>query len=92
MRVEAKAAREVEDNKILERRMKLLRVSQQRKETRLEQILHNETVMVERTFAEELTKVKKRQEQEFLRVLESASRRAIGRYMRIDSDTCYVFL
>jgi len=79
MRAKVKRAREIEDAKILENRMNLLYMSHKRKEGRLEYILAEETKEVYRRFAEEEERCLKRQETEFLRVLENATRRAIGR-------------
>jgi len=79
MRIKVKKAREIEDAKILENRMNLLAMSHKRKEGRLEYILAEETKEVYTRFRDEEEKCLKRQETEFLRVLELATRRAIGR-------------
>lgn len=90
MRVEAKKAREAEENTILFQRLKALALSHSRKEQRFEFILQEETRKMEEQFAKEEQEVGERQEKEFLRVLESASRRAVGRAKRCACQMPYL--
>lgn len=89
MREKAKKARKEEEDKILDQRMRNLTVSQNRKEQRLEYILAEETRQMETRFKKEEGKLLKRQEIEFLRVLENATRRAIGRVKKCNCATPY---
>lgn len=89
MRQRAKKAREEEEHEIIEKRMKVLHMAQRRKEQRLEYILAEETRQMNERFKKEEDKMLKRQEQEFLRVLENASRRAIGRVKKCNCETPY---
>ena len=70
MRTEAKKMREAEDNNILTQKMKSLAVSQRRKEQRLEYVLAEEVSEMRAKFRLEEEKLLRRQEQEFLQVLE----------------------
>lgn len=89
MREKAKKARAEEEAKILFQRMKTLAISHHRKEQRLEFILAEETRQMMEVFKQEEGKMLKRQEIEFLRVLENATRRAIGRVKKCNCATAY---
>jgi hypothetical protein len=89
MREKAKKARQEEENRILSQRMKILAISQSRKEQRLEYILAEETRIMNEKFQKEEEKLLHRQEIEFLRVLENATRRAIGRVKKCNCATPY---
>lgn len=89
MREKAKKARAEEEGKILYQRMKTLAISHARKEQRLEFILSEETRQMTERFDAEESKLLKRQEIEFLRVLENATRRAIGRVKKCNCLTVY---
>lgn len=89
MREKAKKARAEEESKILYQRMKTLAITHHRKEQRLEFILAEETRQMNERFAVEERKLLKRQEIEFLRVLENATRRAIGRVKKCNCDKPY---
>eukprot|EP01031_Cornospumella_fuschlensis_P024357 gene24357-29442_t len=89
MREKAKKARQEEEDKILAQRMKTLAISQNRKAQRLEYILAEETKQMTDRFREEEEKLLKRQEMEFIRVLENASRRAIGKVKKCNCPTPY---
>eukprot|EP01038_Epipyxis_sp_PR26KG_P010121 gene10121-13604_t len=89
MRQKAKKSRKEQEDKILEQRMNTLAISHNRKAMRLEFVLGNETKEMEARFAEEEQKMLKRQEIEFLRVLEGASRRALGRVKKCNCATPY---
>ena len=90
MRSKAQTQRDKEEEKILEQRMKLLHVSHVRKEQRLEFILMGEAKELKEHFKDEEDKLLKRQEIEFLRVLESATRRAIGRVKKCNCTQPYL--
>jgi hypothetical protein len=90
MREKARKARNREESKILEQRMKLLRVSHMRKQQRLEYILEQETNEMMERFRQEEENCLKRQEQEFLRVLENATRRAVGRVKKCNCTAPYL--
>ena len=79
-----------EENILLDQRMKLLSVSHSRKQQRLEFILIQETKTLNVLFNEEEEKCLKRQEIEFLRVLEGATRRAIGRVKKCNCTQPYL--
>lgn len=89
MREKAKKARAEEEAKILYQRMKTLAITHHRKEQRLEFILAEETRQMNEKFADEERKLLKRQEIEFLRVLENATRRAIGRVKKCNCEKPY---
>lgn len=89
MRMKAKKARAEEEGKILFQRMKTLGMSHARKEQRLEFILAEETRKMNERFENEERKLLRRQEIEFLRVLENATRRAIGRAKKCNCPTTY---
>ncbi|KAJ1392127.1 hypothetical protein B484DRAFT_408560, partial [Ochromonadaceae sp. CCMP2298] len=89
MMKKAKEARQEEEDKMLAYRMKGLAMSHKRKESRLEQILSEETRQMGETFQIEEAKCLKRQETEFLRVLESATRRAVGRVKKCNCEQSY---
>jgi hypothetical protein len=90
MRVEAKKARDKEDQDVLDQRMKVLGISHARKEGRFEFMLAQEVrEMIER-FEREEEKLLKRQEVEFLRVLESATRRALGKSKKCNCPKAYL--
>ena len=90
MREKAKKERTKEENVLLDQRMKLLAVSHCRKSQRLEFILAQETKVMNDHFTDEEDKCLKRQEIEFLRVLESATRRAIGRVKKCNCTQPYL--
>eukprot|EP01039_Chlorochromonas_danica_P010068 gene10068-11143_t len=90
MREKAKKARGEEENRILFQRMKTLGISQSRKQQRLEYILGEETRQMKERFRHEEEKMLRRQEVEFLRVLENASRRAIGRVKKCNCIAPYM--
>jgi hypothetical protein len=90
MRVKAAKERTKEETVLLDQRMKLLAVSHLRKEQRLEFILMQETKAMNEHFTDEEDKCLKRQEIEFLRVLESATRRAIGRVKKCNCTQPYL--
>jgi exonuclease III len=70
MREKARKQRTKEETVLLDQRMKLLTVSHLRKQQRLDFILMQETKGMNDHFADEEDKCLKRQEIEFLRVLE----------------------
>jgi hypothetical protein len=90
MREKARKARNKEEHQILHQRMKLLRVSHLRKQQRLEYILEQETKEMKERFRQEEDSCLKRQEQEFLRVLENATRRAVGRVKKCNCTAPYL--
>ena len=79
MRERAKVARAKEEEEMLDYRMKVLAMAQSRKFQRLESILNEETRQMDEKFKKEEESLLRRQEAEFLRVLENATRRAVGR-------------
>jgi hypothetical protein len=79
MREKVRIVREKEEKELYEYRLKMLRQSQSRKSNQLEMRLTEETRVMEDSVTQETEKCRKRQKEEFLRVLEGASRRAIGR-------------
>jgi len=89
MREKAKQAREEEEEEMLNKRMHILAISQARKERRLEAILAEETRQMNEKFMDEEKKLLKRQEGEFMKVLENATRRAIGRVKKCNCATPY---
>jgi hypothetical protein len=90
MRVKVKIAREKEEETIVAQRMKLLGLAHMRKQARLEYILSEEWKDLMTKNKEEEDRMVKRQELEFLRVLESATRRAIGRVKKCNCDKAYL--
>lgn len=56
----------------------------------MEYLLNQEIQEMEKKFEEEEMKMKKRQEQEFLRILENATRRAIGRVKKCACTEAYL--
>eukprot|EP01036_Dinobryon_divergens_P028325 gene28325-37256_t len=90
MRIKAKRARDEEENRVLYQRMKNLAISHRRKEQRLETIIANELTQIKIKFQDEEEKMIRRQEVDFLRVLEAASRRALGRVKKCNCDKEYV--
>lgn len=79
MRERAKEARRKDEDDMLEYRMHVLGMAHNRKQQRLESILQEETRQMEEKFKSEEDAMLRRQEAEFLRVLESATRRAVGK-------------
>jgi hypothetical protein len=89
MREKAKKARAEEEAKILYQRMKILAISHRKKEDRLEFVLAEETRLMNERFETEVRKLLQRQEEEFVRVLENATRRAIGRVKKCNCAKPY---
>jgi hypothetical protein len=90
MRETVRIAREKEEEVLLKQRMKLLSISHMRKEARLEYILSEESKEMNSKLAAEEAKMFKRQEIEFFRVLESATRRAVGRVKKCNCREPYL--
>lgn len=90
MREKVRIVREKEEKELFEYRLKMLRQSQQRKSNQLEMKLSEETRQMEDFVAQETEKCRKRQKEEFLRVLEGASRRAIGRVKKCNCAEPYL--
>lgn len=90
MRKKAKASREKEENELVEQRMKLLGIAHMRKEGRLEFILSEELNDAKQKFADEERKLLELQEIEFLRVLEGATRRAVGKLKKCNCTKDYL--
>lgn len=89
IREQAKSAKEEEEKMALNQRMRVLAIAQSRKERRLEAILAEETRLMNEKFQEEEEKMLKRQEVEFLKVLENATNRAMGRAKKCNCATPY---
>ena len=79
MRGKATDEKKQEEIDIIEQRMKLLRISHKRKEDRLEYTLNLETQALMEQFAHEEQHLLDRQEQNFSKMLEVASRAAMGK-------------
>lgn len=90
MRTKAKRQRDREEERILSNRMTLLKNSHRRKELKLEYLLNQEMQELRKKFEDEEAKLKARQEQEFLRILDSATRRAIGRVKKCACTEAYL--
>lgn len=90
MRQKAKKQRQDEEQAILEQKLKLLSLSHTRKKQRLEAALQEEIGEMELRFDAEEKKLLKRQELEFIRVLEGASRRAIGKVKKCNCVQAYL--
>eukprot|EP00600_Ochromonadales_sp_CCMP1393_P006370 CAMPEP_0174967318 /NCGR_PEP_ID=MMETSP0004_2-20121128/7520_1 /TAXON_ID=420556 /ORGANISM="Ochromonas sp., Strain CCMP1393" /LENGTH=1434 /DNA_ID=CAMNT_0016216443 /DNA_START=463 /DNA_END=4767 /DNA_ORIENTATION=+ len=89
MMKKASDARKEEEENMLAYRMKGLAMAHKRKQQRLEFILEEETKQMNGQFQLEEAKCLKRQETEFLRVLESATRRAVGRVKKCNCEHSY---
>ena len=90
MREKVKKLREKEEKDLFDYRLKMLRAAQQRKLGQLEMKLAEETRLMELSVNQETDKCRKRQKEEFLRVLEGASRRAIGRVKKCNCAEPYL--
>ncbi len=90
MRQKAKKQRQDEEQAVLEQKLKLLSLSHTRKKQRLEAALQEEIGEMELRFDAEEKKLLKRQELEFIRVLEGASRRAIGKVKKCNCVQAYL--
>ena len=90
MRQKAKKQRQDEEQSVLEQKLKLLSLSHTRKKQRLEAALQEEINEMELRFDAEEKKLLKRQELEFIRVLEGASRRAIGKVKKCNCVQAYL--
>ena len=90
MRLKVKKAREEEETELVDYRLKMLRAAQERKRMKLEMQLMEETRMLEQSIIEEKEKVRRRQKEEFLRILESASRRALGKVKKCNCAEPYL--
>lgn len=90
MRDKAKTQRDKEEAQILALRMRSLKVSHTRKQHRLEYLIAQETAELEEKIKSEEHKLIKRQELEFVRILEGASRRAIGKTKKCNCVAAYL--
>lgn len=90
MRQKVKEAREKEETVMLEQRLKLLSVSHMRKQAKLDYILNEEMKQTMGKIANEELKMSRRHELEFMRVLEGATRRAVGRVKKCNCDEPYL--
>ena len=90
MRNKVKEFRIKQESDLLNQRMKLLGVSQMRKQARVEYILHEELKQSESRLAAEEAKMFKRQEIEFVRALDGATRRATGRIKKCNCGEPYL--
>jgi hypothetical protein len=70
MRIKATKQRKKEETDVLENRMRLLAVAHQRREMKLEFLLQGDTNKMEDMFAREQAKLMRKQQEEFLRLLE----------------------
>jgi hypothetical protein len=90
LRTKVKVVREKEEKELLDYRLKMLHAAQMRKQARFEQILAEETKHLEVKLEEEKQKMRRRQQEEFLRVLENASRRALGKIKKCNCAEIYL--
>ena len=90
MRVKATKQRKKEEAEILSNRMRLLAVAHQRREAKLKAQLDDETRKMEEKFAKEKAKLMRKQQEEFLRLLEGATRRALGRVKKCNCRYAYL--
>lgn len=90
MRQKVKVAREQEETVMLDQRLKLLSVSHMRKQAKLEYILNEEMKQTMGKIASEEAKMARRHEIEFMRVLEGATRRAVGRVKKCNCHEPYL--
>lgn len=90
MREKVRRTREKEEKDLFDYRLKMLRAAQQRKLGQLEMKLAEETRQTELHVTQETEKCRKRQKEEFLRILEGASRRAIGRVKKCNCAEPYL--
>jgi len=90
MRATVKVEREKEEMKLLEHRTKLLGIAQNKKWIRLDYILNAETEELHARLKAEENKLLKKQEVEFIRALEGASRRAVGKVKKCNCTKPYL--
>jgi hypothetical protein len=90
LRSKVKIVREKEERELLDYRLKMLHAAQKRKEARFEAVLEEEGKELEVKLEEEKEKMRRRQQEEFMRILENASRRAIGRVKKCNCAEVYL--
>ena len=90
LRKRVKEWRQKEDEELLNQRMKLLHVSHNRKWAKLEQQLKEEEQEFERRIAEEEKNLLAKQERDFLHLLDTTTRRAIGRVKKCNCTKPYL--
>lgn len=90
MRATVKIEREKEEKILVDHRTKILSVAQNKKYQRLEYILNAETEELHNVLKAEETKLLKKQEVEFIRALEGASRRAVGKVKKCNCTKPYL--
>ena len=82
--------REQEEKDLLEYRLKMLGAAQGRKRMKMEQEIAEDTSKLEEQLTTEWNKVRKRQKEEFMRLMENASRRAIGKAKKCNCTEPYL--
>ena len=82
--------REKEENTLLEQRMKLLKISHMRKRAKLEYVLNEQWKEIMNKCNTELENMYRRQEIEFARVLEHATRKALGKVKKCICQDYYL--
>ena len=90
MTQKVREVREQEEKDLLEYRLKMLGAAQGRKRLKMEQEIAEDSSKLEEQLTTEWTKVRKRQKEEFMRLMENASRRAIGKAKKCNCTEPYL--
>jgi len=90
MRVKAAQAKSEREQKLLGDNMAVLDRKMDRKKDRMEVVMANESMRLEESLQKEFRKMRHRQRQEFLRVLENAERRAMGKVKKCNCGNWYL--
>lgn len=90
MRVKAATAKHDQEQKLLGDNLEVLERKMTRKKDRMEVMMGAEKHKLEEDLAKEFRKMRQRQRQEFLRVLENAERRALGKVKKCNCGNWYL--